>query len=36
MGIDFVQLDSVPEPSSLLMIFCGALGVVPLLRRRRG
>jgi len=37
MGIDYVQLNStpVPEPSSALMVLCGALGVVPFLRRRR-
>jgi hypothetical protein len=36
MGVDYVRLDSepIPEPSSALMIFCGALGVVPFLRRR--
>lgn len=37
MGVDYVQLDSqpVPEPSSAMMILCGALGAVPFLRRRR-
>ena len=37
MGVDYVQLSStpVPEPSSALMVLCGALGVVPFLRRRR-
>lgn len=36
MGVDFVRLDSqpIPEPSSALMILCGALGIVPFLRRR--
>ena len=37
MGIDFVELDSqpVPEPSSAMMILCGAAGLSPFLRRRR-
>ena len=36
MGVDYVQLDAVPEPSSVaLMLFFGALGIVPFLRRRR-
>lgn len=37
MGVDYVQMDAtaVPEPSSVMMILCGALGVVPFLRRRR-
>ncbi len=37
MGVDYVQLDSqtVPEPSSALMILCGAVGGAALLRRRR-
>lgn len=37
MGIDFVELDSqpVPEPSSTMMILCGAGGLIPFLRHRR-
>jgi hypothetical protein len=37
MGIDYVQLNAspVPEPSSVVMIIFGAIGVAAVLRRRR-
>ena len=38
MGIDYVQLNSqpIPEPASAAILFSGALGLLPLLRRRHG
>jgi hypothetical protein len=35
MGLDYIRLDAVPEPSSAIMILFGAVGLAPFLRRRR-
>jgi len=37
MGVDYVQLDAqvIPEPTSAAMLLFGAIGVLPMLRRKR-
>ena len=35
MGVDHVSLHQVPEPSGALLVFFGAMGLLPMLRRRK-